>query len=121
LHDLHDLHDLDFPPLDLRLFGDFGDGMRGTVLEKACMAVLHNATGILQSRDWFGPAHLHGRIMSRGFGLGCIENLSIANRPIAPIAPIAPSRWIILVMTLFTLASICTAASRSSWVSSDRI
>ena len=105
------------PPLDLRVLGEAAS-MRGIVLDKACVATLHNANGILQLEDCLGPVHLHECIMGRRFELGCIDNLSIANRPIALIGL---SRWIVLAMTVFTLASICLAASCSSRVSSDRM
>lgn len=111
--------ELRLPPSDLRVLGDatfvFGDAAfvlsRGTVLDNACVAALHNAGGILQFGDRLDPLHLHERIMVCGVGPDCIANLSIVNRLIAPIGR---SRWIVLAMTLFTLASICMAASRSS-------
>jgi hypothetical protein len=115
---LHDL-DLCLPP-DFLVLGDDAFGVRGTALDKVCTAVLHNAGCNRHLGDCVGPVHLHDCIMARGIGPGCIENLSIAHRLIAPIAPIDPSRRIVLAMTLFTLASICMADSRSSRVSNDR-
>jgi hypothetical protein len=84
---LNDL-DLCLPPLDFLVLGDdvlgdfFGDalfGVRGTVLDKVCMAVLQNAGCNRQFGDCVGPVHLQGRIIVRRFGVGCIENLSITH------------------------------------------
>ena len=90
---MHDL-DLGLPPIldgDFLVLGDdalgdffgdfFGDalfGVRGTVLDKVCMAVLQNAGCNRQFGDCVGPVHLQGRIIVRRFGVGCIEDLSIA-------------------------------------------
>lgn len=123
-----DLH-LRLPPLDLRVLGEaalvlgeaalvLGEAarddafgvVRGTVVDTECAAVLQNAGCNLHLGDGSGPVHLHWGIMGRKFGVGCIENLLIANRPIALIGP---SRWIVLAMTLFTLASSWLATSRS--------
>ena len=114
--------DLRLPPLDLRVLGedalglgedalDDAFGVRGTVIDNEYAAVLHNPGCNLHLGDWFGPVHLHWGMMGRKFGVGCIENLLIATRAIVPIGP---SRWIVLVMTLFTLASSWLATSRSS-------